>query len=297
MGPDAASRTVVPGYGGRPTTKAPNWHDLVVLDLLFNNLSAGLFVVMAVGELLAPASFRPLAPAAYPIALLFLLADLVCLVFDLGDPARFHHMLRVWKPGSPMSLGTWVLTAYSLPVTALAALSLLPVGTGFDGLRGVLLVIGLVLAIGAAVYKGVLFSTTAQGGWGDARWLGGYLVNSAMVLGASEALILAGLMGQPEATEPLRGAVRLLLALNLVVLALLLANIRGSLVRARGRGTVVVTGMLAVLVGILVPLWLLGSGDEVRVYVALGCILVGATVVRFEIVRLPHLLGHASPGG
>jgi formate-dependent nitrite reductase membrane component NrfD len=110
MGPDATRRATVPGYAGRPTTKAPNWHGLVTLDLVFNNLSTGLFLVMALGELVAPASFRPLGSVAYPLALLFLVGDLVCLVFDLGDPSRFHHMLRVWKPSSPMSLGTWALS-------------------------------------------------------------------------------------------------------------------------------------------------------------------------------------------
>ncbi len=34
------------------------------------------------------------------------------LVNDLGRPERFHHMLRVAKPTSPMSMGTWILTAF-----------------------------------------------------------------------------------------------------------------------------------------------------------------------------------------
>ena len=44
------------------------------------------------------------------------------LVLDLGDPLRFHHMLRVFKPSSPMSLGTWSLTVYSLPLTLIVAM-------------------------------------------------------------------------------------------------------------------------------------------------------------------------------
>ena len=43
-------------------------------------------------------------------------------------------------------------------------------------------VAGLLPALGSAVYKGVLFSTTSQPGWKDARWLGGYHANSAVVL-------------------------------------------------------------------------------------------------------------------
>jgi len=42
------------------------------------------------------------------------------LIADLGRPERFHHMLRVAKPSSPMSVGTWILTAYG-PGSGLAA--------------------------------------------------------------------------------------------------------------------------------------------------------------------------------
>jgi formate-dependent nitrite reductase membrane component NrfD len=41
------------------------------------------------------------------------LIDLLCLVFDLGDPIRFYHMLRVFKLRSPMSIGTWAVSGFS----------------------------------------------------------------------------------------------------------------------------------------------------------------------------------------
>ncbi|MFD9466984.1 NrfD/PsrC family molybdoenzyme membrane anchor subunit [Streptomyces sp. NPDC060027] len=34
------------------------------------------------------------------------------LVHDLGRPGRFVNMLRVFKPTSPMSMGSWLLTPY-----------------------------------------------------------------------------------------------------------------------------------------------------------------------------------------
>src|SRR5947209_1724778 len=128
MRADLMPATKSPGYANGPVTKAPDWHGLVAWDLLLNNLTTGLFLVAATGELAAPATFTPVARVAYPVALVLLLADLLCLVLDLGDPWRFHHMLRVFKPSSPMSLGTWCLTIYSLPLTVAAALSLLPDG-------------------------------------------------------------------------------------------------------------------------------------------------------------------------
>jgi Ni/Fe-hydrogenase subunit HybB-like protein len=269
----------------------------VTLDLVFNNLSTGLFLVMALGELVAPASFRPLGSVAYPLALLFLVGDLVCLVFDLGDPSRFHHMLRVWKPSSPMSLGTWALTGYSIPLTLLALIAILPGSGPGQAVRDVLLVLGLVLAVAAAVYKGVLFSTTAQRGWGDARWLGGYLINSALVLGVGQMLLIAAAKGQPELLGPLRGALQLLLLLNLVALALLLLDIRAPLAQARGPTPLAVIVAIAVLAGIVVPLGLLRIDRPLSLGTALLLVLLGTIAVRHELVRLPHALGQAAGGG
>src|SRR3954453_6109022 len=150
------------GYAGGPVTKPPAWHGLVAWDLLFNNLTTGLFLVAALAELAAPEVFTPVARAAYPLALVLLLVDLVCLVLDLGDPLRFHHMLRVFKPSSPMSLGTWCLTAYSLPLTAVAAIGLLPEEWAPpEWVRQIIVAVGLLPALGSAVYKGVLLSTSA----------------------------------------------------------------------------------------------------------------------------------------
>lgn len=291
MGTDSSPHPMLTGYAGRPVTKPPNWHGLVVLDILFNNLSTGVFLVAALAELVLPASFGVVARVAYPIALLLLVGDLVCLVLDLGDPFRFHHMLRVWKPSSPMSLGTWCLTAYAVPLTALTAMSLLPGGgAAFEWIRRLTLVVGLVPAVGAAVYKGVLFSTTAQPGWSNARWLGGYLSSSALVLGATELLFLATVMGQSKAVAVLRLALMLLLLLNLVALGLLLADLRASLPGAHGPPALAAIGALVILAGLLVPLWLLALGAPLQLAGALLFILLGAAVVRYEIVRLPHLL-------
>jgi hypothetical protein len=294
---DQTQQATVVGYQSRPVTKPPNWHGLVTLDLVLNNVSTGLFLVAAVGELLAPAAFRPLARLAYPLALLFLLGDLVCLVFDLGDPKRFHHMLRVWKPSSPMSLGTWVLSAYAAPITLLAILSLVTGtsdGAGLHALRVVLLLIGAVLAVGAAAYKGVLFSTTAQRGWEEARWLGGYLINSALGLGAAGMLLLAALTGHGAEMDGLRLAARLLLALNLVAIVLLAAGVRAPLRAALGARGIVTLALLAIVVGVLVPIWLIGSSTLLGVAVALALMLVGAGAVRHAIVQLPHRLARGA---
>src|SRR6201985_3039243 len=119
------------GYENMPVTKVPGWHGIIAWDALLNGMATGLFLAAAISELAAPAIFMRVAKVAYPIALVLLLVDLGLLVLDLGDPLRFHHMLRVFKPSSPMSFGTWCLTIFSLPLTAAAAFSVLAL-LGFD---------------------------------------------------------------------------------------------------------------------------------------------------------------------
>jgi Ni/Fe-hydrogenase subunit HybB-like protein len=283
------------GYADRPVTKAPNWHGLVALDMLFNNLTTGLFLVAALGELAAPKLFAVVARAAYPIALALLLADLVCLVLDLGDPLRFHHMLRVFKPTSPMSLGTWCLTVYAFPLTILTLLSLLPDGeTALAWARRPAIILGLLPALGSAVYKGVLFSTTAQPGWKDARWLGGYLASSAVMLGAAQLLLLSMVTGQGQAAVALRPALALLVLLNAVSLGLVIRDVRATLARAYDRATLGRLSFLAGGGGVLAPLLLLAVGGPIWVGGAVLLIVLGALLVRTEVVRLPHLLTGAT---
>jgi hypothetical protein len=276
-------------YATRPVTKGPGWHGLVTADVLFNNLSSGLFLAAALAELAVPGVFAAAAKVAYPIAFLLLLADLACLVIDLGDPFRFHHMLRVFKPSSPMSLGTWSLVAFSVPVTLLTIVDRLPAGgTALEWIRRLAAITGILPAFAVATYKGVLFSTSSQPGWKDARWLGAYLANSALVLGCAELLTIAVVAGYESAVPRLSAALALLLAVSLVALFLLVEEVRGELSRYRAPGELGVLAALVAGVGIVLPLLLLsGQADGLRL-AAVALVVFGALVARHEVVRLPH---------
>src|SRR6202789_2472024 len=244
------------GYADMIVTKVPGWHGIIAWDALLNGMATGLFLAAAIGELAAPAVFLRVAKVAYPVALVLLLVDLGLLVMDLGDPLRFHHMLRVFKPGSPMSLGTWCLTIFSLPLTAAAALSLLAeIGMDFEWARILAVVVGLLPGFGAAAYKGVLLSTNAQPGWKDARWLGGYFTNSALLIGCAELLVLSALMKQTQATAILRTAFIVLLVINVIPLGLLFANLRTIHAQLYTRGQQWRAGAL-IAAGMLIPLCL-----------------------------------------
>jgi Ni/Fe-hydrogenase subunit HybB-like protein len=280
------------GYANTEVTKAPNWHGLVAWDMLFNNLTTGLFLVTAAGELARPDLFAPLSAWAYALALAFLLCDLACLVLDLGDPLRFHHMLRVFKLSSPMSLGTWCLTIYSLPLTLIVAIDVIPGWREALGpIRALLVVAGILPALGSAAYKGVLFSTSSQPAWKDARWFGAYLVSSALMLGVAELLTLALLLGQHRAAGVLRLALGLLLVLNLIPLRMLVAELRTALERSQTRPELIRLATIGVGIGSLLPLGLcLVTTATPPLLVAVGLILAGSLSIRYALVKLPHLL-------
>src|SRR5580693_23607 len=241
------------GYANMPVTKVPGWHGIIAWDALLNGLATGLFLAAAVSELAAPAVFTRVAKVAYPVALVLLLVDLGLLVLDLGDPLRFHHMLRVFKPSSPMSLGTWSLTIFSLPLTAAAAPSLLvALEWDFEWARLTAVVVGLLPGFGSAAYKGVLLSTNAQPGWKDARWMGGYLTNSALLLGCAELLFLSVLMRQAQAAATLRTAFIVLLLLNVLPMGLLFANLHPTFARLFTREQQWRVGLLAFVAGTLI---------------------------------------------
>jgi len=218
-----------------------------------------------------------------------LLVDLGLLVLDLGDPLRFHHMLRVFKPSSPMSLGTWCLTIFSLPLTAAAGLSLLAIlGWDFEWARITAVVLGLLPGFGSAAYKGVLLSTNAQPGWKDARWLGGYLTNSALLMGCAELLVLSAVMRQTQAIAILRTAFIVLLVLNMIPLGLLFANLRTIHAQLYTPGQQWRVGAL-IAIGALIPLglMLLNSG-LLSISVAVIFLLADSWLVRSVYVKIPH---------
>ena len=81
----------------------------------------------------------------------------VALVHDLGRPERFVNMLRVFKPSSPMSVGSWLLAAYG-PVAGAAAVSDV---TGILPAAGTAATLGAgLLGPGIATYTAALICDT-----------------------------------------------------------------------------------------------------------------------------------------
>ncbi|MFJ9031069.1 NrfD/PsrC family molybdoenzyme membrane anchor subunit [Streptomyces sp. NPDC102274] len=160
-------------YYGRPVLKPPVWEWKIPAYFFTGGLSAGAALLAAGADLTG----RPaLCRAARLGGSGALLASTYLLVADLGRPERFHHMLRVAKPSSPMSVGTWILVAFGPGSCLAAAAELLPpaLRATVPGrlLRAAARPAGLsaaVFAPGLASYTAVLLSQTAVPAWHEVR--------------------------------------------------------------------------------------------------------------------------------
>ena len=177
------------GYYGVPLLKRPKWRWEIAFYFFFEGISAGSFLLAALADLSGNKRLRKLARAAYDVSFLTLLPCPPLLIADLGRPERFHHMLRVFKPMSPMNLGAWTLIGFSAPVTAIAALRLIGDGSSNDQnrfvLRSGLGTVGLPFALTMISYAGVLLSTTSTPVWSRSRFLGALFACSSIGNGAA----------------------------------------------------------------------------------------------------------------
>jgi DMSO reductase anchor subunit len=147
-------------YYGRPIIKPPVWKTPDVPLYLFLGGAAGSSSIMAA---MADLTDRPaLTRNARYVSGGAAIASVVFLVHDLGRPERFLHMLRVIKPTSPLSIGSYILAPFSAAAGATAAVELLG---WFPRLKRFGGVVAALFGGPLATYTGVLFANTAVPSW------------------------------------------------------------------------------------------------------------------------------------
>jgi formate-dependent nitrite reductase membrane component NrfD len=143
-------------YYGKPIINPPVWEEREIGGYLFAGGLAGASSIIAVG---ADLTARPAMARASKLAATGAISvSLLALVYDLGRPARFLNMLRVFKPSSPMSVGVWLLFVYG-PLCFSSAASEM---TGIAPRSGRAAGVGAgVLGAGVASYTAALIADTA----------------------------------------------------------------------------------------------------------------------------------------
>jgi formate-dependent nitrite reductase membrane component NrfD len=167
------------------------------------------------------------ASVARKVALGAVLPAPVLLIGDLGRPARFLNMLRIFKPRSPMNLGAWCLAAFTAVGAGAVGADLLGRRSTARGLGAVNAVLGGYLGS----YTGVLLAATAVPVWGRSRiFLGPIFVSTAAATGAAATHLVLTASDQRPVGHPTR------IALNRLAAGAMLAELTLSTVNERRLG-------------------------------------------------------------
>jgi Polysulfide reductase len=182
-------------YYGRPIIKEPTWTWEIPCYLFAGGLGGASAVLSLVARL---ARNEPLAKTTLYVGAASDVVSAPLLISDLGRPERFHHMLRVFKVTSPMSVGSWVLFVSGGASSTAALLELL------GWLKPVKLAAEAVCALFGpplATYTGALVANTAVPVWHEARHELPYLFGASAMASAGAA---GTLLLPPEDAGPAR---------------------------------------------------------------------------------------------
>jgi DMSO reductase anchor subunit len=183
-------------YYGKPVINAPVWEARDIAGYLFLGGLAGASSLLGAGAQLTgrPSLARAAKTGAFGAGCL----SMAALVHDLGRPARFLNMLRVVKVSSPMSVGSWLLSAY-VPTAGVAAASALTGRLPHTGSAAT--ATAALLGPAVAAYTAALISDTAVPAWHDGyREMPFVFTGSAATAAAGLGLLAA----PPQESAPAR---------------------------------------------------------------------------------------------
>jgi hypothetical protein len=157
------------GYYEQPLLKKPQWTPLIPLYFFVGGATGVLGVIGSLADVLA--DNEELARRARWMALAGTGISSALLIVDLGKPSRFLNMLRVFKPQSAMSIGSWVLSGFGASAAAASLADLLRAQPGTQGLVTFLRATGrtgcVLFGIPLHNYTGVLLGASVIPAWNN----------------------------------------------------------------------------------------------------------------------------------
>jgi polysulfide reductase chain C len=197
-----------------------HWGWLVAIYLFLGGMGAGAFMIAAVVELTGMRyrqKYCPTTMAGAGVSGPLILIGTVLLIFDLGAGLRepWRILLMFTNSSSVMTWGIWILTLF-LPISfayglievlhvhpylltsARKRLPFLPESLPYRRIKRVLCSVGLVLAVGTAVYTGVLLSVVGAIPLWHTPILPALFLVSAISTGMGLAFDLSATLAVPE---------------------------------------------------------------------------------------------------
>jgi formate-dependent nitrite reductase membrane component NrfD len=191
-------------------TAPPGFGWFIILYFFIGGIAGGALMLAGLLRLFGRAEDRPYIVLASALALVGAAISGLLLIVDLSVPVRFWHMVvenhtgrLMFKWWSPMSVGVWILLAFSV-FALLATLESLaeldsPRLRGRRALRQLTrpwivkagAIGGIVSGLALAGYTGVLLAVTNRPLWADSSWLGLVFLLSAVSTSMAALLLLS----------------------------------------------------------------------------------------------------------
>jgi hypothetical protein len=172
-------------YHGQPIIKEPVWTWEIPCYFFTGGLAGASAALAWLSDL---TGHEVLARRAWASAMLGIGISPVLLISDLGRPARFFNMLRMFKITSPMSVGSWILSGAGATTALSAANAWLGVFPRTGRLaRPAAALLGLPLA----TYTAALVADTAVPVWHEARRELPFLFAAGAAMSAGAAAVIA----------------------------------------------------------------------------------------------------------
>ena len=198
-------------------TAPPEWTWFIVPYFFIGGIAGGAYFLAALLEWFGHPGDRPVIRTGYYVAATGGIVSGALLTIDLGRPERFWHMIfqsqqlpdLMFKPWSPISIGSWILLAFTGLAMLSAGGALVEEGRltnpKFRVLRGtaftrMVAAIGGVAGLAFAGYTGVLLTVTNRPIWADSPWLGALFLASGASTGAATLILLGRRRGAHDSS-------------------------------------------------------------------------------------------------
>lgn len=158
-----------PTYHGLPVLKEHVWTWEVPAYFFAGGVAGACGVLAAAAQAAGGPRMRPLVERCRVVAAGGAAASAALLIDDLGRPSRFLNMLRVFRPTSPMNMGTWVLSGFGALSGLAAAAALLPASRPLRAAGDAAGIGAGLLGLPLVGYTGVLLANTAVPVWQGTR--------------------------------------------------------------------------------------------------------------------------------
>jgi hypothetical protein len=181
------------GYYGEPIVAPHVWVDGIGWYFFTGGLAGASAVTAFVADV---AGLHGVAKHARRATMIGLVPSPALLIADLGRPTRFFNMLRVFKPTSPMNMGSWLLAAFGPAATGTWLLGEWGRATAWRRVLG-----GFAAVSGALVstYTAVLVADTATPVWREARNELPFEFAASSTASAGAAItVLSAMTGAPD---------------------------------------------------------------------------------------------------